>query len=81
MNVTWCIISLVFLPMTMSVNDIADTPGRQHTILDTNPYSVLLNLSNSILICPVKENVKKGYLLAFGGVLTTNLTKTMVDSE
>lgn len=62
MNVTWCIISLVFLPMTMSVNDIADAPGRQHAVLDTNPYSVLLNLSNSILICPVKENVKKRIL-------------------
>lgn len=67
--------------MTMSVNDIADTPGRQHTILDTNPYSVLLNLSNSILVCPVKENLKKEYLLALGGVLTTNLTKTIVDYE
>ena len=53
--------------MTMSVNDIADTPGRQHSILDTNPYSVLLNLSNSILVCPVKENLKKEYLLAYLG--------------
>lgn len=67
--------------MTMSVNDTADTPRRQHTIPGTNPYSVLLNLSDSILVCPVKENLKKGYLLALGGVLTTNLTKTIVDYE
>lgn len=65
----------------MSMNDIADTPGRQHAVLDTNPYSVLLNLSNSILVCPVKGNFKKGYLLALGGVLATNLTKTLVDYE
>ena len=47
--------------MAMSVNDIADTPRREHTILDIKPSSVLLNLSNSILGCPVKENLKKGY--------------------
>lgn len=53
--------------------------GGSTIILDTKLLiPVLLNLRLSNTDLTLSKKSQKGYLLALGGVLTTNLTKTMV---